>query len=106
MVFQLKYPRSGTLFGMRDGKATRSNLHFAVDSPVLKLWNGSTVIEFEADRPITLNEWYHLALRISPTEATVWLDGVRCQPSAVAGLAAAARGLPLLVGCSNAAASP
>jgi hypothetical protein len=103
MVFQPKYPKSGTLFGIRDGDATRFSLHYSIDSPALKLWNGSTVTEFEADRPITLNEWYHVVLAISPTDATVWLDGVRCRPSGVAGLAAAARGLPLLVGCSNAA---
>ena len=103
MVFQPKYPKSGTLFGIRDGDATRFSLHYSIDSPVLKLWNGATVTEFEADRPITLNEWYHVVLAISPTDATVWLDGVRCRPSGVAGLAAAARGLPLLVGCSNAA---
>jgi hypothetical protein len=102
-VFQPKYPKSGTLFGIRDGNATRFSLHYSIDSPVLKLWNGSAVTEFEADRPITLNEWYHVTLSISPTDATVWLDGVRCRPSAAAGLAANADGLPLLVGCSNAA---
>ena len=103
MVFQIKYPKSGTLFGIRDGNPTRFSLHFTADSPVLKLWNGSKVVGFEADRPITLNEWYHVAVALSPTEATVWLDGVRCHPAAATGLAAESRGLPVLVGCSNVA---
>ena len=103
MVFQIKYPRSGALFGIRDGGRARFSLHYDDDSPVLRLWNGSEVVDFEADGPVTLNTWHHVAVAISPTESTVWLDGVRCKAAATEGVTADTRGLPFLVGCSDSA---
>lgn len=100
MIFQIKYPKSGTLCGIRDGGHTRFSLHYTADSPVLKLWNGSQVVDFTAERPITLNDWHHVAVALSGTDSRVWLDGRRCDASVRAGLGAA-RGLPFLVGCSD-----
>lgn len=100
MIFQVKYPKSGALFGVRDGGRTRFSLHYSIDSPVLKLWNGSKVVEFHADRPITLNAWHHVAVALTATDSSVWIDGHRCEASDRCGLGAA-KGLPFLVGCSD-----
>lgn len=102
MIFQIKYPTSGSLFGVRDGGRTRFSLHYAADSPVLKLWNGTQVVEFTAERTITLDDWHHVAVALSATDSRVWLDGRPCRASARCGLGDA-HGLPFLVGCSDAA---
>lgn len=100
MIFQIKYPKAGALFGVRDGGNTRFSLHYTADSPVLKLWNGAQVVEFTGERPISLNGWHHVAVAVSATDARVWLDGRRCVASHQCGVGAA-RGLPFLVGCSD-----
>ena len=102
MIFQIKYPKAGAVFGLRDGDRTRFSLHYSADSPVLKLWNGSKIIEFTADRPITLNVWHHVAVALSATDSRVWLDGRRCEASGRGGLGTTC-GLPFLVGCSDVA---
>lgn len=101
LIFKIKYPNSGTLFGIRDGNATRFSLHFTAESPTLKLWNGSTIINFESDTILKMGDWYHLALAVSGKESILWINGKRCLPSATAGMSAGPKGLPFLMGTTD-----
>jgi len=100
-IFQAKYPTSGALFGIRDGKATRFSLHYTVESNIFKLWNGSRTIDFVADESLRLGEWYHLALAVSATESILWINGKRSEPATIGGMDAATKGLPFLVGTTD-----
>lgn len=104
LVCKVKYPMSGTLFGIRDGVATRFSLHYTTESQKLRLWNGSAIIEFEADTSLKMGEWYHVALAISETESVLWINGKRCRSSAAGGMSATTKGLPFLVGTTDLAA--
>ena len=101
LVCRIKYLTDGCLFGMRNGGATRFSLHYTTDSSTLKLWNGSQVIDFEADTAMKMGEWYHVALAISGTESIVWVNGKRCEPAAKGGMALGSKGLPFLLGTSD-----
>jgi hypothetical protein len=102
MLFRVKYSTSGTLFGIRDGSSTRFSLHFAADSPTLRFWNGAGVTSFEADSPVKMGEWHHVAMSTSAGETVVWLNGKRCRPAGATGMAVAAKGLPFLVATTDA----
>lgn len=103
MVCKMKYPTSGTLFAVRDGVATRFSLHFTTESPKLKLWNGSQAIEFEADRSLKMGEWFHVALALSESKSALWINGKRCISSAEGGMSGTTKGLPFLLGTTDAA---
>jgi hypothetical protein len=101
LVCKIKYLADGCLFGLRNGGATRFSLHYTTDSSMLKLWNGSQVIDFEADTAMKMGEWYHVALAVSGTESIVWVNGKRCEPSGNGGMALGSKGLPFLLGTSD-----
>ena len=101
LIFQAKYPTSGALFGIRDGGATRFSLHYTVETNTLKLWNGSRTIDFVADEPLRMGEWYHLALAVSATESILWINGKRSESATTGGMAAGTKGLPFLVGTTD-----
>lgn len=101
LIFKIKYPSSGALFGIRDGKATRFSLHAKAESKTLKLWNGNATIDFEADATLKIGNWYHLVLAVSAKESILWINGKRCVASAIAGMGADSKGLPFLVGTTD-----
>lgn len=98
LIFKIKYPTSGVLFGIRDGEASRFSLHYTPESQNLHLRNGEAVIEFQADAPLKLGDWNHLALAISGTESILWINGKRCVPATIAGMATASKSLPFFLG--------
>ena len=101
LVCKPKYTTSGTLFGLRNGGPARFSLHYSTESSNLKLWNGSVVTEFEADAPLRLDEWFHVALAFSDKEVTLWINGKRCTPSGATGVSSKVKGLPFLVGTTD-----
>jgi hypothetical protein len=101
LVAKAKYTNAGTLFGLRDGAATRFSLHYSAESSILKLWNGRSIVAFEADGPLKMNEWFHVALAVSASDVTLWINGKRCITQNAAGVSAEIKGLPLLVGTSD-----
>ena len=101
LVCKIKYLANGCLFGLRNGGATRFSLHYTSDSSTLKLWNGSRVIDFEADTTLKMGDWYHVALAISATQAILWVNGKRCEVSGKGGMAPGVKGLPFVLGTSD-----
>jgi len=101
LIFNIKYLKSGTLFGIRDGADTRFSLHYTAEERTLKLWNGSEIIGFDALSTLKMGDWLHVTLAISDTESILWINGKRCAPSSSAGMNASLNGLPFLVGTTD-----
>lgn len=92
----------GCLFGIRNGPEARFSVHYRTGSYYLEVWDGKAFTRYESDFCLQMDQWYHLAVAVSDTSATVWLNGKKCKVATERGYAPAARGLPLVVGASDA----